>query len=41
MLDDEPLGGIGVSSGTPDQDRDVAQAGLDAFNAHLTRLSSG
>ncbi|MBO6552654.1 MAG: heme-binding protein [Roseitalea sp.] len=41
MLDNEPLGGIGVSSGTPDQDRDVAQAGLDAFNAHLTRLSSG
>ncbi|RNC94847.1 MAG: heme-binding protein [Oricola sp.] len=41
MLDDEPLGGIGVSSGTPDQDRDVAQAGLDAFNAYLTRLSSG
>lgn len=27
----EAVGGIGVSSGTPDQDRAVAQAGIDAF----------
>lgn len=27
------MGGIGVSSGTPDQDRDVAQAGCDALRA--------
>ncbi|SPF81191.1 GlcG/HbpS family heme-binding protein [Pseudoprimorskyibacter insulae] len=27
----EVVGGIGVSSGTPAQDRDVAQAGIDAF----------
>jgi len=40
MLDDEPLGGIGVSSGTPDQDRDVAQAGIDAFHAHIAGLTS-
>ncbi|MCR9120660.1 MAG: heme-binding protein [Phyllobacteriaceae bacterium] len=40
MLDDEPLGGIGVSSGTPDQDGDVAQAGIDAFHAHVARLLS-
>ena len=25
------VGGIGVSSGTPDQDRDVAQAGIEAL----------
>ena len=25
------VGGIGVSSGTPEQDQDVAQAGIDAF----------
>lgn len=39
-VDDETVGGIGVSSGTPDQDRDVAQAGIDAFHAHVARLSS-
>jgi len=27
------VGGIGVSSGTPAQDREVAQAGIDAFIA--------
>lgn len=27
----EVVGGIGVSSGSPDQDRAVAQAGIDAF----------
>ncbi|PYE85601.1 GlcG/HbpS family heme-binding protein [Pseudoroseicyclus aestuarii] len=31
----EVVGGIGVSSGTPAQDREVAQAGLDAFLAQL------
>lgn len=29
----EVVGGIGVSSGTPDQDREVAQAGIDALFA--------
>ena len=29
------VGGIGCSSGTPDQDEQVAQAGVDAFNAHI------
>ncbi len=28
------VGGVGVSSGTPDQDRDVAQAALDHFSSH-------
>ena len=31
IVDGEVVGGIGVSSGTPDQDRDVAQAGIDGF----------
>ncbi|SDG08210.1 ATP:cob(I)alamin adenosyltransferase [Celeribacter baekdonensis] len=31
MVDEEVVGGIGVSSGTPDQDRAVAQAGIDSF----------
>lgn len=31
IVDGEVVGGIGVSSGTPDQDRAVAQAGIDAF----------
>lgn len=31
MFDDEVVAGIGVSSGTPEQDRLVAQAGIDAF----------
>lgn len=31
IFNGEVVGGIGVSSGTPDQDRDVAQAGIDAF----------
>ncbi|HZY68579.1 MAG TPA: heme-binding protein, partial [Devosia sp.] len=29
----EVIGGVGVSSGTPDQDREVAQAGIDALAA--------
>lgn len=31
VVEGEVVGGIGVSSGTPDQDRAVAQAGLDTF----------
>ncbi|GGH37885.1 ATP:cob(I)alamin adenosyltransferase [Cribrihabitans marinus] len=33
IVDGEVVGGIGVSSGTPDQDRAVAQAGIDTFGA--------
>ena len=33
IVDGEVVGGIGVSSGTPVQDREVAQAGLDAFQS--------
>lgn len=33
IVDGQVVGGIGVSSGTPDQDIDVAKAGIDAFNA--------
>ncbi|WP_371223177.1 GlcG/HbpS family heme-binding protein [Roseovarius sp. 2305UL8-3] len=35
IVRDAVVGGIGVSSGTPDQDRAVAQAGIDAFLAQL------
>ncbi len=31
VVEGDVVGGIGVSSGTPDQDRDVAQAGIEAF----------
>lgn len=31
IVDGQVVGGIGVSSGTPVQDREVAQAGLDAL----------
>lgn len=34
------VGGIGVSSGTPAQDREVAQAGIDAFTAGLSHLGA-
>lgn len=33
LLDGEVVGSIGVSSGTPTQDRDCAQAGIDHFMA--------
>lgn len=33
IVDGDVVGGIGVSSGTPAQDREVAQAGLDAFQS--------
>lgn len=35
VVDGEVVGGIGVSSGTPAQDQEVAQAGIDAFLAQL------
>ncbi len=31
FIDDNPVGGIGCSSGSPDQDEEVAQAGIDAL----------
>lgn len=31
FIDDNPVGGIGCSSGSPDQDEEIAQAGLDAL----------
>ncbi len=35
VVDGEVVGGIGVSSGTPMQDREVAEAGIAAFLAEL------
>ncbi len=35
LVDGEVVGGIGVSSGTPMQDRDVAEAGIAAFLAGI------
>ena len=35
FIDDHPVGGIGCSSGSPDQDEIVAQAGLDALMSSL------
>lgn len=35
VVDAEVVGGIGVSSGTPMQDREVAEAGIAAFLAEL------
>ena len=35
FVDDQIVAGIGCSSGTPDQDEVVAQAGIDALMAHL------
>lgn len=32
VVDGDVVGGVGVSSGTPDQDRDVAQAAIDNFS---------
>jgi len=31
FIDDQPVGGIGCSSGSPDQDEQVAQTGLEAL----------
>ena len=35
FLHEHIIGGIGCSSGTPDQDEVVAQAGVDAFQAYV------
>src|SRR6056297_2201988 len=35
VVDGDVVGGIGVSSGTPAQDRDMAEAGIAAFLASL------
>ena len=35
FIDDEPVGGIGCSSGSPDQDEEVAQAGVNALMESL------
>ncbi|RLJ41240.1 ATP:cob(I)alamin adenosyltransferase [Litoreibacter meonggei] len=35
LVDGKAVGGIGVSSGTPDQDMAVAQAGIEAFHKHV------
>jgi uncharacterized protein GlcG (DUF336 family) len=35
LINNEPVGGIGCSSGSPDQDEEVAQAGIDALLASL------
>ena len=37
FVDGHIVGGVGCSSGTPEQDRLVAQAGIDAFRASLKR----
>ena len=31
FVNDQIVGGVGCSSGHPDQDEEVAQAGIDAF----------
>jgi len=36
IIDGAVVGGIGVSSGSPTQDHDVAQAGVDKFNKSHT-----
>lgn len=41
VVDGAVVGGIGVSSGTPAQDRSVAQAGIDAFLTHLAKDAAG
>ncbi len=35
FADEQIVGGIGCSSGTPDQDELVAQAGVEAFNSFI------
>ncbi|RDE10390.1 GlcG/HbpS family heme-binding protein [Pelagibacterium lacus] len=39
VVDGETVGGIGISSGTPDQDRSCAQAGIDAFLARHAKAN--
>ena len=38
FIDDQIVGGIGCSSGSPDQDEEVVQAGIDAL---MTALKAG
>ena len=40
FVDDQIVGGVGCSSGHPDQDEIVAQAGIDALLALLQRQAS-
>ena len=40
FVDEQIVGGVGCSSGHPDQDEIVAQAGIDALLAHLQRQAS-
>jgi uncharacterized protein GlcG (DUF336 family) len=35
IVEGEVVGGIGISSGTPDQDKACAQAGIDAFTQRM------
>jgi uncharacterized protein GlcG (DUF336 family) len=35
FIEGQPVGGIGCSSGSPDQDEEVAQAGVDALQKSL------
>jgi uncharacterized protein GlcG (DUF336 family) len=37
FVEGQIAGGVGCSSGTPEQDREVAQAGIDCFLASLKR----
>ncbi|HJZ85100.1 MAG TPA: heme-binding protein [Polyangia bacterium] len=37
VIDGQTIGGVGCSSGSPEQDREVAQAGIDALVAALAR----
>ncbi|MFQ5995021.1 MAG: heme-binding protein [Acidiferrobacterales bacterium] len=37
FVDEQIVGGVGCSSGHPDQDEDVAQAGIDALLADLRK----
>ncbi len=36
FVDDQIVGGVGCSSGHPDQDEDVAQVGIEALLAHFS-----
>jgi len=40
VVDGEVVGGIGLSSGTPQQDMQCAQAGIDHFTEQIERQSS-
>ena len=40
VVDGEVVGGIGLSSGTPQQDMQCAQAGLDFYSSDLLVVNS-